>query len=176
MADSKLRLAIVTTLDNSGIKATKEQIDQLEQSIGKLNSSSGGGGGGGGGGVFGSMNKQATRLATRAVGLAGILRAVGSLTHEIIKKATVDGNGWGEAFTQGAKSFMVNTAFSLGKYFGLDFESMLSEATQAMKKRIDDLNQHLANHYAKWQQGENELLQSKLKTHRETIKAIDDET
>ena len=37
MADSKLRLQIVTALDNAGLKATKDQIDGLEKSLGKLN-------------------------------------------------------------------------------------------------------------------------------------------
>lgn len=36
MADSKLRLSIVTALDNAGIKMTKDQIDGLEKSISKL--------------------------------------------------------------------------------------------------------------------------------------------
>lgn len=37
MADSKLRLQIVTALDNAGIKATKEQIAGLEKSLTKMN-------------------------------------------------------------------------------------------------------------------------------------------
>lgn len=36
MADSKLRLSIVTALDNAGIKMTKDQIDGLEKSLQKL--------------------------------------------------------------------------------------------------------------------------------------------
>lgn len=42
MSESKLRLQIVTALDNAGIKATKEQIDGLEKQLKKVNSSSGG--------------------------------------------------------------------------------------------------------------------------------------
>lgn len=37
MADSKLKLQIVTALDAAGIKATREQIDGLEKSLGKMN-------------------------------------------------------------------------------------------------------------------------------------------
>lgn len=37
MADSKLRLQIVTALDNAGLKATKEQIDGLEKSLKNVN-------------------------------------------------------------------------------------------------------------------------------------------
>lgn len=37
MADGKLRLQIVTALDNAGIKATKEQIESLEKSLSKVN-------------------------------------------------------------------------------------------------------------------------------------------
>ena len=36
MADSKLKLQIVTALDNAGIKATKEQIAGLEQELSKV--------------------------------------------------------------------------------------------------------------------------------------------
>lgn len=37
MADSKLKLQIVTALDAAGIKATKEQIDKMESSLSKFN-------------------------------------------------------------------------------------------------------------------------------------------
>jgi hypothetical protein len=140
MADNKLRLAIVTSLDNSGIKATKQQIDSLEQSVSKLNSSTNGGGSGGSnGGIFGQMSGQAGGLAKRALGVIGILKILGSLTNEVMKKATVDGKGWGEAFTEGAKSFMVNSSFAIGKMVGLDFQAMLDEATSKMKENVDKL-------------------------------------
>ena len=42
MADNKLRLQIVTALDNAGIKATKEQIDSLNKSISNTSSSASG--------------------------------------------------------------------------------------------------------------------------------------
>jgi len=139
MADNKLRLAIVTSLDNSGIKATKEQINSLEQSITKLNSSANGGGGGEGGGIFAGMSGQVGGLAKRALGVIGILKIIGSLTNEVMKKATVDGKGWGEAFTEGAKSFMVNSSFAIGKMVGLDFQAMLDEATRKMKENVDKI-------------------------------------
>ena len=41
MADSKLKLQIVTALDNAGIKATKEQIAGLEKELSKLNDNPG---------------------------------------------------------------------------------------------------------------------------------------
>lgn len=37
MADSKLKLQIVTALDAAGIKATKEQIDKMENALAKVN-------------------------------------------------------------------------------------------------------------------------------------------
>lgn len=40
MADSKLKLSIITALDNAGIKATKEQIDQLSNKLNNLNAKS----------------------------------------------------------------------------------------------------------------------------------------
>lgn len=40
MADAKLRLSIITALDKSGIKATKEQVGQLEAQLSKVNSQS----------------------------------------------------------------------------------------------------------------------------------------
>ena len=41
MADSKLKLQIVTALDNAGIKATQEQIAGLEKEFSNLNNSAG---------------------------------------------------------------------------------------------------------------------------------------
>ena len=38
MADSKLRMQIVTALDNAGIKATESQLKSLEGQISKINS------------------------------------------------------------------------------------------------------------------------------------------
>lgn len=38
MADAKLRLSIITALDNAGIKATKDQVGQLEKQLSKVNS------------------------------------------------------------------------------------------------------------------------------------------
>lgn len=175
MAENKLRLAIVTTLDNAGIKATKKEIQDLENAITKANRS-GGGGGGKGGGLFGDVDNQVAGLAKKGLGVVAILRSVGSLANEVISKATVDGKSWGEAFTSGAKSFLEKTSFSAFKFVGLDFDNMLQQATAEMQKRINDLNASLTKHYAKWQQDENELLQSKLKTHQQTLKAIDDET
>lgn len=41
MADAKLRLSIITALDSAGIKATKEQVGQLEQQLKRVNSQNG---------------------------------------------------------------------------------------------------------------------------------------
>ena len=41
MADSKLKLQIVTALDNAGIKATKEQIASLENELSKVGNNKG---------------------------------------------------------------------------------------------------------------------------------------
>ena len=41
MANSELRLKIVTALDNAGIKATKEQLDGLEKQLSKVGNSGG---------------------------------------------------------------------------------------------------------------------------------------
>ena len=37
MADAKLRLQIITALDNAGIKATKEQVSSLEKQLKSVN-------------------------------------------------------------------------------------------------------------------------------------------
>lgn len=37
------------------------------------------------------MNGQLGRLAKRAVGIVGVLKTLGGLTNEVMKKATVDG-------------------------------------------------------------------------------------
>jgi hypothetical protein len=41
MANSKIRLQIVTALDNAGIKATKDQIAQLESQLARTGSTGG---------------------------------------------------------------------------------------------------------------------------------------
>lgn len=179
MADNKLRLAIVTSLDNSGIKATKQQIDALEQSITKLNTSANGGGGSGGGsngGIFGQMSGQAGGLAKRALGVIGILKILGSLTNEVIKKATIDGKGWGEAFTEGAKSFMVNSSFAIGKMVGLDFQAMLDEATRSMTENINKIAKGIQKWYNVQQQREHQLASDRLKSHQITLKSIEEQT
>lgn len=139
-------------------------------------SSNGGGSGGNGGGIFGNMSGQAAGLAKRAMGVIGILKILGSLTNEVIKKATLDGKGWGEAFTEGAKSFMVNSSFAIGKMFGLDFQAMLDEATQKMKENVDKMAKSIQKYYNNWQREEDKLLQNKLKSHNITIKSIEEQT
>ena len=40
MADARLKLSIITALDNAGIKATKEQVSSLEKQLKSVNGTS----------------------------------------------------------------------------------------------------------------------------------------
>ena len=101
MADSKLRLQIVTALDNAGIKATKEQIDSLEKSIGKFKGKAEEDVGG----IFDKTNKGFSKIAkgaktvmkdiTIAIGVAKLLGQAMADTYE---RMAVEGKSFSEAF------------------------------------------------------------------------------
>lgn len=83
MADSKLRLQIVTALDAAGFKATKQQIDGLEKSLSKLNGS--------GGDKFSGLEKQLGsikgplgKLAPMFEGLGGTIAKVGGIATSVV--------------------------------------------------------------------------------------------
>lgn len=92
MADSKLRLSIVTALDSAGLKMTKEQIDAVEQSLNKLNKDNGSSG-------LDGMSKSALKLhgnlgkvveslgaVGKAAGAAGLVVAVFKEAYEVGQK------------------------------------------------------------------------------------------
>lgn len=74
MADSTLRMHIVTALDNAGIKATKEQIAGLEKELSKLNNSAGG---------IGNIEKQLGKLKGPLGGLEKIFGGIGGAIGKV---------------------------------------------------------------------------------------------
>lgn len=107
MADSKLRLSIVTALDNAGIKMTKDQIDGLEKSISKLSdngSSKVERVAGAFGGIPGPLGKIAKSFggvagqAALAVGVFTTCFKIGEKLNETFSKISEQGLG---SFTKG---------------------------------------------------------------------------
>ena len=84
MADSKLRLQIVTALDDAGLKATKQQIDSMEKSLTKLNNSSGGTGLSGLEKQLGSIKGPLGKLAPMFEGLGGAVAKFGVMSTAVI--------------------------------------------------------------------------------------------
>lgn len=73
--NNQLRLQIVTQLDAAGIKATKEQIDQLEKGIRAANSAASDGGG-----KFGKLEKALGKMPGK---IGGITRALGGVAGTV---------------------------------------------------------------------------------------------
>ena len=90
MADSKLKLQIVTALDAAGIKATKEQIDKMENALAKANKS-------GSDGLTGLEKKlgkipgPAGKIADVFEGLGGKIAKFGGIATSVIGAFKV---GW----------------------------------------------------------------------------------
>ena len=89
MADSKLRLQIVTALDNAGIKATKEQIENLHKELRKVNSSTAGSAHG----AFGAANEKVGMLHSSVKTLmkdvtiaVGLTKVIGTSMTEVYTK------------------------------------------------------------------------------------------
>lgn len=84
MADSKLRLQIVTALDDAGLKATKQQIDSMEKSLTKLNNSSGGTGLSRLEKQLGSIQGPLGKLAPIFEGIGGAVAKFGVMSTAVI--------------------------------------------------------------------------------------------
>lgn len=115
--DSKLRLNIVTALDNAGIKATKEEIDGLEKELKKVNQSGQEG--------FGGLDKSLTGLPGK---LGKVTGGLGTL---------------GKAFgTVGAAMAVFKEGFEIGKgireWLGERIEWLQTEEQAAKKLAEED--------------------------------------
>jgi hypothetical protein len=136
MADSKLRLQIVTALDAAGIKATQQQIDGLEKSLKRLNNS--GGGGGSGNGPFKSWGKDFDNMLVKSTKLLAVARAIGTVANEVIAQMA-DGKDFGDALGDGLKDGVVKGASQALKIVGIDCDAILEAQKQKMKQHIQEI-------------------------------------
>ena len=127
MADSRLRLAIVTELDNAGIKATKEQIDGLEKSVMNL----------------GNSGANSTSKLESALGnLPGALGKVGKAMGGAVGAATALAGAWTIGWEIGTKinEFLTN---ELGWFnFGAEAAKQNQEYAKSLKE-VDEAAQKL---------------------------------
>ena len=177
MADSKLKLSIVTALDNAGIKATEQQIDGMMKSIEhgskQANSSLKGTFDGVDGSVNGMFKGVKTFLKDIAIAV-GLTKTVGTAAMKVFEDVETKGKTASESIQDSFRS----AADSASKFlFGTDVSSQYNkvaeEATKAanaqiagidainaqldkQKSKIDDISQR----YLKQRQSVNALNKS----------------
>lgn len=130
MADSKLRLQIITALDSAGIKATKEQIGGLENQLKNLNSK--------GGASVDGLNRELTKMpgkfgkiSEQLGGVAGKLGTVYAAWKSFEGGVKIGGKVF-ETFGDGA-------GYSL-ESIGNGFSSLWSKAKNFFQEMITGTN------------------------------------
>lgn len=175
MADSKLRLQIVTALDAAGIKATKDQIDGLEKSLTKLNRS-GGGGGGGSGGPFGKWGNDLERVMGNVTKVLAVARMIGSVMNETLSNVIVEGKDFGEALEEGVKGGLTK-AFSSGlKMVGVDLDGMLEKYKQKLNEQVKQIGDRVQEYQKRNAEEMKEELQGQKAAHDKILQSIQRET
>lgn len=127
MADSKLKLQIVTALDNAGIKATKEQIEGMEKSLNKLNQ--------GGDGT--------DKLVKRLGHMPGTLGKIGG---------SLDALG-GKIGAVGGQAMAVMAAWKIGWDIGTWINDNVVKPLFGIKDPLEELkkeNKAIAEGYERW--------------------------
>ena len=156
MADGRLRLQIVTALDNAGIKATKEQIDRLEKSLSKVNRQGG----------ASELNKGFGELG----GTVGkVLKGLGGIGGKIARAIPL--------VSKLAAAFM--TGYEAGKLlwdkFGekvMGYKQQMEEiknANKEHKKEIEDT----ANAYEKMKSAQDDAAQAAKQSIDDQVSTID---
>lgn len=133
MADSKLRLQIVTALDAAGIKATKEQLDGVEKSLNKLNQSGDG----------------TDKLVKKLGQMPGSLGKVGG---------ALDALG-GKIGAVGGKAMAVMAAWKIGWDIGTWINDNVVKPLFGIKDPIEELkkeNKELKASYEQWTKASDE--------------------
>lgn len=154
MADSKLRLSIVTQLDNAGIKATKEQIDKLEDALKKTKDTG---------------QDSASQLEKALGGLPGPIGKVGKAMGGLVSTVT---SVFG-AFMMGVEiGNMIND--HILKPLGLieDYEAKAKKEAAEYNYALKNLKDTLED----VQKKEAERIANAEKASDKAIKRIDDET
>lgn len=130
MADAKLRLSIITALDNAGIRATKEQVASLEKQLKNASNT----GSKTGSSISGTFKDVMTYIKAAAGGL-GLFWAAGPKLFKFFEDVQNNSKGMAE----GIKDSFSNMAESIGgatlEHFGVFKE--LNDATDTYKKGLD---------------------------------------
>lgn len=130
MADAKLRLSIITALDNAGIRATKEQVASLEKQLRNASNT----GSKAGSSISGTFKDVMTYIKAAAGGL-GLFWAAGPKLFKFFED--VQNNS--KEMAEGVKDAFGNMAESIGgatlEHFGVLKD--LNNATDTYKKGLD---------------------------------------
>lgn len=130
MADSKLRLSIITALDNAGLKATKEQVSQLENQLKSVGDK----------GVTLRSKMEETfngvkdYITGAAAGL-GLFWVAGPKLFKFFEDVTNNSKGMAEGVKDAFGNMAEGIASSTMEHFGVFNE--LNSATEAFKKGLD---------------------------------------
>lgn len=123
MADNKLRLDIVTALDNAGLKATKEQLDGLEKTLRKTNST-------GVGKLSNGLTKLPGKLGDVISGFGQVGSAIGAvyLSWKTFQEGLKIGQAIFKQFGDGASY----TLESVGNGFKSLYDNIIQGATKLL--------------------------------------------
>ena len=130
MADARLKLSIITALDNAGIKATKEQVSSLEKQLKSVNGTST---------SLGSSISETFKKSMEYIKAAAGGFALFWLAGPKLFKFFEDVQNNSKGMAEGVKDAFSNMAESIGEatleHFGVLKE--LNNATDAYKKGLD---------------------------------------
>lgn len=130
MADAKLRLQIITALDQSGIKATKEQVAQLENQLknvaGKTKNVEP---------AFKETFNNAFEYIKWAAGGVALFWAAGPKLFKFFEDVTNNSKGMAEGVKDAFSNMAEGIASSTLEHFGVFNE--LNNATETFKKGLD---------------------------------------
>lgn len=130
MADAKLKLSIITALDNVGLKATKEQVAQLENQLknvaGKTKDVEP---------AFKETFNKAFEYITWAAGGVALFWAAGPKLFKFFEDVTNNSKGMAEGVKDAFSNMAEGIASSTLEHFGVFNE--LNNATETFKKGLD---------------------------------------
>ena len=137
MADSKLKLQIVTALDNAGIKATEQQINGMVASIERSSKATAKSASSAFGDVDGAVNKAQHGIKTfmKDVAIAvGLAKTVGTAATKIFEDTQIKGKETGEAI----KDYFSDISNTISKFiFGTSVKEQFDSITKAAKDSAD---------------------------------------
>lgn len=182
MADSKLRLQIITALDNAGLKATQQQLDSLEKQLTNVSSK----GGSGFDGLSGKLQKMPGLVGdiTGSFGKVGASIGYAYVAYQTFEKGVKAGNAIFEQFGDGAGYSLesIGNGFStlgdkikngLSKFLtGTSEEDAIKQANEIAEKNTEIAIQSAEKANKK----KIELMKKEQDEHKKVIDKIQQET